>query len=283
VSTGPATSITATSAILDGTVNPHGVALSHCTFLYGKTSAYGHSAACATLPSADATAAVQAAIGGLAPSTRYHYALVAQSAAGRSVGADRTFTTAPPPPPAPTGYTAVASGIGPRSATVNGYVNARGAVVTDCHFDVGLARGGPVLLAAPCVPTPAGAVLVHVRASLVSLRPGVSYRFRLVARTAGGTFTGAVEVFTTRPPVAIYRTRIDRRHRRASFRFRSTVGPVLGFQCALTRIRAGVVTPRPRFRGCGSPQLYRHLARGRYIFYVRARGYSGYALRRLRV
>src|SRR5262249_59341719 len=41
VETKPASSITTTSATLNGTVDPNGGAVSECTFEYGTTTAYG--------------------------------------------------------------------------------------------------------------------------------------------------------------------------------------------------------------------------------------------------
>ena len=46
-----------------------------------------------------------AAVGGLAPSTAYHFRAVSENAGGVSFGADQTFTTATPPPPSIAGAT----------------------------------------------------------------------------------------------------------------------------------------------------------------------------------
>lgn len=90
-STEAADAVTPAGATLRGAVDPHGRATT-ARFEYGTTAAYG-----ATVPAAAAGGATSAAIGGLAPSTTYHYRLVAENAMGSRHGADRTFTTPPTP------------------------------------------------------------------------------------------------------------------------------------------------------------------------------------------
>src|SRR5580704_4067177 len=84
ITTGAVTSVKPTSAVVSGTVVPHG----HTTtwyFEYGTTTSYG-----GTTPSntTGSTATVSATIAGLAPATSYHYRLVGTSAAGTTPGAD---------------------------------------------------------------------------------------------------------------------------------------------------------------------------------------------------
>jgi len=92
-STGGAKSVTATSAVLSGTLNPNGEPTTYA-FQYGTTKGYG-----AATPAQGPTAAVKrnlavsAGVTGLAPGTTYHYRLVATNASGGKVGGDRTFTT----------------------------------------------------------------------------------------------------------------------------------------------------------------------------------------------
>jgi plastocyanin len=108
--TGPATGVGEAEATLTGSFNPHGFETVHY-FAYGTTTAYGQrtvevsaGAGVTTLPAANG-------VTGLAPSTTYHFQLVAENTAGTTTGSDQTFTTAavpslePPPivaPPAPT-------------------------------------------------------------------------------------------------------------------------------------------------------------------------------------
>ena len=100
--TGPATSVSSTGATLNGSINPHGSATKF-HFDFGTTTGYG-----SRVPSSDASIGsdnadhgVSQAVGGLAPSTTYHYRLVAIDALGFTTrGADATFTTPPCPVPA---------------------------------------------------------------------------------------------------------------------------------------------------------------------------------------
>jgi hypothetical protein len=95
-STGAAANATYQSASLAGTVDPEGTETSWF-FQYGPTIAYGSSTPATSAGAGTANRHVVANIAALAPATRYHYRLVAQSAAGTALGADRTFTTARQP------------------------------------------------------------------------------------------------------------------------------------------------------------------------------------------
>lgn len=105
VSTGAASNVTSTSATLNGTVDPNGNRTTY-RFEYGKltiyggTSIYGMSTAPVTVSGKGKQSASQS-ITGLAPSTTYHFRIVATNSAGEVVGADRTFTTLAGPPPVP--------------------------------------------------------------------------------------------------------------------------------------------------------------------------------------
>ncbi|OIO01429.1 MAG: hypothetical protein AUJ49_07800 [Desulfovibrionaceae bacterium CG1_02_65_16] len=90
--TNAATSVTATTATLNGTVNPAGDSAT-VTFDYGTTTGYGSSATATQSPvSGSSDTAVSAALTGLACGTTYHYRV---SAAGSITvnGADATFST----------------------------------------------------------------------------------------------------------------------------------------------------------------------------------------------
>ncbi|MGH3260675.1 MAG: hypothetical protein ACRDNS_01635, partial [Trebonia sp.] len=85
------------------------------------------------------------------------------------------------------------------------------------------------------------------------------------------------------PNTRVTHRTINGRRRRATCRFTATGGSS-GFQCALVRQTAAHHgrhrrhtrrRPRPRYSRCRSPRAYRHLRRGRYMFYVRAVGAGG--------
>jgi hypothetical protein len=92
--TDAASAVTATSAVLNATVNPNGGAVSACTFEYGPTTAYGQSAPCSSLPgSGTSPVAVSAAITGLAAKTAYHFRIAATNPSGTSEGKAKKFKT----------------------------------------------------------------------------------------------------------------------------------------------------------------------------------------------
>jgi hypothetical protein len=93
--TGAASSVTATTATLNGTVDPNKESTTYW-FEYGTTTAYGAQTAPADAGPSNAAKAVSADISGLAPSTTYHFRLVARNASGTATGADATFTTGQP-------------------------------------------------------------------------------------------------------------------------------------------------------------------------------------------
>jgi hypothetical protein len=100
VATGVATGVGKGGATLRGTVNPNGQATTY-RFDIGKTTAYGMQTPVASAGSGEAAVAASHAIGGLAPSTTYHFRLRATNSYGTAVGGDRTFRTAPTGVPVP--------------------------------------------------------------------------------------------------------------------------------------------------------------------------------------
>ena len=100
VTTGSAGSVTSSSATVSGSVNPNGLATSY-HFQYGTSTSYGSSTTAGSVAAVSSAVAASAALSGLAPGTTYHYRLVASNADGATNGADKTFTTASAPPPAP--------------------------------------------------------------------------------------------------------------------------------------------------------------------------------------
>lgn len=92
VSTGGVSSLTASSVVVGGSVDPRGLTTSY-VFQYGTTRAYGAQTALAPAGSGTTTVKVAQAIGGLASNTTYHYRILASSAAGATPGGDRTFKT----------------------------------------------------------------------------------------------------------------------------------------------------------------------------------------------
>lgn len=98
--TGAASGLTSSGATVSGSVNPNGTQTSYLVE-FGTSTTYGHSSQPGSAGSGVGSVAISATLSGLRPRTLYHYRVVATSAAGTAVGADRTFKTpaAPPRPP----------------------------------------------------------------------------------------------------------------------------------------------------------------------------------------
>jgi hypothetical protein len=193
--TGPVSAVGGTTATLNGTVNPAGLA-TDWWFEYGITTSYGSKTATTAAGSGTANASVSRALTGLAPSTTYHYRLVAKSSGGTTNGADGLFTTASPP----TAVTGAASGVGPTSATVGGTVNPNGQSTTWwVEYGTTTSYGSKTAVQ----DAGAGTSSKAVTTSLSGLGAGRTYHFRLVAQSSAGTTNGLDATFVTaEPPVA---------------------------------------------------------------------------------
>ena len=93
VDTGGASSITYSSAILSGSVNPHGE-ITNYVFQYGTTSGYGGQTPLGPAGNGTILIRLTQSVAGLQPGTTYHFRIVAVSSAGTSNGKDHTFKTA---------------------------------------------------------------------------------------------------------------------------------------------------------------------------------------------
>ena len=92
VTTGSATSVTSSSATLNGTVNPNGSSTTYY-FQYGTSTSYGSSTTSTSAGSGTSDVSVDASISGRSSNTTYHYRLIATNSAGTSYGDDQSFTT----------------------------------------------------------------------------------------------------------------------------------------------------------------------------------------------
>jgi len=91
VITNPASNVTASSATLHGSLDPHSLTTT-VHFQYGTTTSYGHTTASQT-QTGNTYRNIVSNITGLAAHTTYHFRIVASNADGTRIGADRTFTT----------------------------------------------------------------------------------------------------------------------------------------------------------------------------------------------
>jgi hypothetical protein len=94
-----ASSLTQTTATLNGTVNPDGEEVTKCEFEYGTTMSFGSSVPCSSLPgSGENPVAVSASTTDLTPLTAYYFRVDATNAGGTGKGSIETFTTLASPP-----------------------------------------------------------------------------------------------------------------------------------------------------------------------------------------
>ncbi len=175
VKTGPTSSVTDSSAILHGSVNPNGASTTY-VFQWGLTTSYGLSSAPKSAGSRVNSLAVQVTASGLLPGTVYHYHLIALNKSGSSAGVDlRVKTNGNPPPDAATGP---ASGIGTSYATVSGVINPHGEA-TAWAFQYGLTASYGVQTLGGVIP--AGSTPVAVAQQLLGLAPLTTFHYRIVA------------------------------------------------------------------------------------------------------
>jgi hypothetical protein len=277
--------VTTNNATLRGKVDPHGCPTTY-RFDYGTTTAYG--SVTPDLPAGSGTKSIMAAaaISGLPPHTRFHFRIVATSAAGATEGTDLPFKTrfacAPGgarPPAVVTEPPAVVTATG---ATLGGKVNAHGCPTT-YRFEYGTTTAyGNVT---PGLPAGSGTRSIIAATSISKLPPHTVFHFRIVATSAAGITAGGDLSFTTGfapPSVRIigHRAIVKRGfvvviHLRCSSASVPCQGRLLGFRkhrmigqrsFLLPANRRGVVSLRLNRRG---RNLLRHQGRPRVMVVVR--------------
>jgi hypothetical protein len=191
VTTKAASSVKDTSATLNGSVNPNGLATT-VYFEYGTSTSYGTKTPAVSAGSGTGTKSVSAAVTGLTGGATYHFRLVATNATGTTNGADQTFATAGKPilhTLAPTAVTGT-------SATLTGTLDPNGHS-TSWYFEYGTTTGYGVKTS-PQNTGPSG--VRTVSAPIGGLTPGTTYHFRLVATSSAGTGYSADATFATVGP-----------------------------------------------------------------------------------
>ena len=189
VTTDTATSVTPTSARLNGTITPNGQA-TNWFFDYGTSTSYGARTPVRGAGSGTGSTPVNASVTRLRTGVTYHYRLVAINASGTTVGRDRTFSTNLQP----VVRTDAARDATATTATVTGSVDPR-TRSTNWWFEYGTTTGYGSQTASRSAGS--GGSARAVSAGLSGLRPGTTYHYRLVARNDAGTTRGADLTFAT--------------------------------------------------------------------------------------
>jgi len=190
-----ASSITATSASLNGTVNPNALDTAWY-FQYGPTISYGFSTTTEGLPFSTSDSVVSASVSNLLPGTLYHFRLVAANSAGTTNAGDLTFTT---PVAVPAAITQAATSITSTGATLNASINPNGAA-TSYYFQYGLTASYGSFSSTNTLAT--GNSLISTNRTITGLAPGTLYHFRVVAVNSAGTTNAGDLTFSTGPVVA---------------------------------------------------------------------------------
>jgi hypothetical protein len=190
VTTNPAAFIASFSAMLQGSLNPHGLSTTF-HFQYGTTTNYGLTTAPQT-QTGNTSRAVSANINSLAAHTTYHFRIVASNTAGTRFGSDRTFTTLTMTG-APVVTTNPATNVTASSARLKGTLDPHG-LSTTVYFQYGRTTSYGSR-------TPnqikTGNNYQNVLASISGLSAHSTYHFRIVATNSIGTRHGIDRTFTT--------------------------------------------------------------------------------------
>jgi hypothetical protein len=195
VVTGSATPVNASSATLNGSVDPNGRTTTWF-FEYGTSTSYGSKTSAKSAGSGAVAVSVSAPISGLSAGRTYHFRLVATSDAGTTHGADATFVTSA----APSVTTDDASSIAPTSARLNGTVTANG-LSTSWHFEYGTTLSYGAKTSSHSAGSGASAQKESVTVS--GLKRTTVYHFRIVASNSAGTTVGSDRTFSTALPPAV--------------------------------------------------------------------------------
>lgn len=193
VTTGPASGVTNTSAVVSATIDPNGRTTSY-TFSYGPTTAYGSATAARSVGSGSKPRTVQQTLTGLLPGTEYHFRVSTLSSAGSSTGADEHFTTTGFQPAA--AVTGAAVSVGQFAATPTGTVNPERTDTTwVVQYGLTDSYGYQTF---PQQLSPVDEAL-PVSGQLAGLEPGTLFHYRIVAYHGTTPSTGTDATFFTRP------------------------------------------------------------------------------------
>ncbi len=195
--TNPASTISQSTALLNGEVNPNGAQTSFW-YEYGLNETLGSRTVIQLLGSGYVTLSAPAVVTGLQPSTTYYFRVGAQNRNGVSYGNILTFNTttsvAPKIGNPPTTQTTSATNIAETRAVINGVINPRG-YQTYYWFEYGKAPSlGNVT---SVISAGSGTGNVGVSAPLSNLESNTTYYYRLNAQNVWGTVNGTILAFTT--------------------------------------------------------------------------------------
>lgn len=189
--TGALRSVTPTSAVVTGSVNPNGSTTSwYFEFGQSTSTTYTSRTPANSAGSGNSDVGVSASLSGLSPATSYRYRLIATSSAGRTDGSAGIFNTSA----APVVVTGPASHVGASSATLNGIINSE-ALLSTWYFQYGTSTNYGLKTAQRSLA--GGPNDTNVSVAVSTLAPKTTYHFRLVATSSAGSSDGSDLTFTT--------------------------------------------------------------------------------------
>gem|GEM_PF-3570967 len=188
VTTADASSITTSSAALNGNLDSTGGLACQVWFEYGETESYGSST---TSVSESSTGPFSAVIPGLTPDTTYHFRACASNSEGTVCGSGMTFKTGKETYP-PGVTTTDASSITTTSAALNGNLDSTGGLACQVWFEYGETEsyGSSTSSASKSSTGSFSAVIA-------GLTPDTTYHFRACASNSEGTVCGSDMTFKT--------------------------------------------------------------------------------------
>lgn len=194
---------TDTTAVVTGTVTPHG-AFTNYWYEYGTSSNLGTKTSNQTVGSGFTAIPAPAYITGLTKNTTYFFAIVAENEKGKTVGTQQSFkTTEGFPAPvgsAPNVETKAATGISRTTANLHGDVNPNKGT-TQYWFEYGKSAQLGNTTAFTSLPTTSTDRAASL--SLSDLTPDTTYYFRLNAQNQFGTTNGTILNFKTQGPSVV--------------------------------------------------------------------------------
>jgi len=188
VTTTAATLITGTTATLNGTVNPNGLATNY-HFEYGTSTSYGTNTSTLSAGSGSSNVVVSSNITGLTSGVPVHFRLVAVNSEGTTNGNDLLFT-----PGAAQVTTTAASAIAQTTATSGGNITSDGGSAVTARGVCWATTANPVATGNHTID---GSGTGTFTSSITGLVANTLYHVRAYATNTNGTYYGEDLIFTT--------------------------------------------------------------------------------------
>jgi phosphodiesterase/alkaline phosphatase D-like protein len=187
--TSSATGVTASSATLNGSVNPNAAATS-VWFEWGTTAQLGNETPPQAIGSGSSAVEVSANLTTLNPGATYHFRIAAQNSAGTTRGGTLTFTTSAVPPAAPSNL--IATAVSASQINLAWQDNSNNELGFHIERCTGAQCSNFVQIDS------VGANVTSFQST--GLTASTTYRYRVRAFNAGGTSAASNEAQASTPP-----------------------------------------------------------------------------------